>query len=199
MGSAAKVDEVDLGEWLTEELGAQAGELLYGVGGVEGAGGGPGFGDGLRGGGLGRPEVCGYGVCGGLGRVDDGEGVVEVGEGLLKDAGEEGVVGAAEKEGGEGRVLGEGFGEVDAGDIAGDGVVDPALFDQGDEEGAGLFDGVEAKVLEGVEVGVGLDGGGGGEDEDGGPGGGGSACGRAGGGGQGGAVLGSVRPVLRAR
>ena len=61
---------------------------------------------------------------------------------------------------------GEGFGEVDAEDFVGDGVVDPALFDEGDEEGAGFFVGFEAEGVEGVGVGVGLDGGGGGEDED---------------------------------
>ena len=41
-----------------------------------------------------------------------------------------------------------------------------ALFDEGDEEGAGLFGGGEAEGVEGLGVGVGLGGGGGGEDED---------------------------------
>ena len=61
---------------------------------------------------------------------------------------------------------GEGFGEVDPEDFVGDGVVDPAFFDQGDEERAGFFVGFEVEGVEGVGVGVGLDGGGGGEDED---------------------------------
>jgi hypothetical protein len=61
---------------------------------------------------------------------------------------------------------GEGFGEVDFEDFGGDGVVDPALFDEGNEEGAGFFDGFEVEGVEGPGVGVGLDGSGGGEDED---------------------------------
>src|ERR1700742_2001232 len=61
---------------------------------------------------------------------------------------------------------GEGFVEVDADDVAGDGVVGPAFFDERDEERAGFFGGAEAEGVAGGEVGVGLDGGGGGEDED---------------------------------
>ena len=102
----------------------------------------------------------------GLGGVDEGEVAAEAVEGVGEDVAQQGVVGAAEKEGGDGGELGEGFGEVDADDLAGDGVVDPALFDQRDEEGAALFDGADAEVGEGGGVGVGLDGGGGGEDED---------------------------------
>jgi hypothetical protein len=45
-------------------------------------------------------------------------------------------------------------------------VVDPALFYERYEEGAGFFVGFEAEGVEGVGVGVGLHGGGGGEDED---------------------------------
>jgi hypothetical protein len=79
---------------------------------------------------------------------------------------EEGIVGAAEEEGlGCGRG-GQGFGEVDFQDFVGDGVIDPALFYQGNEEGAGFFVRFEAEGVESVGVGVGLDGGGGGEDED---------------------------------
>ena len=64
------------------------------------------------------------------------------------------------------RGFGEGFGEIDFQDFVGDGVVDPAFFDERDEEGAGFFGGFEAEGVEGVGVGVGLDGGCGGEDED---------------------------------
>ncbi len=66
----------------------------------------------------------------------------------------------------EGVVAGEGFGEVEAEDLAGDGVVGPALFDERHEQGAGHFRGVEAERGAGVAVGVGLHGGGGGEHED---------------------------------
>ena len=92
--------------------------------------------------------------------------MVELGEGALDERLEQRVVGAAEEEGLGVGGFGEGFVEVDAEDFGGDGVVDPALFDQRDEEGAGLFGGGEAEGVEGVGVGVGLDGGGGGEDED---------------------------------
>lgn len=64
--------------------------------------------------------------------------------------------------------FGEGFGEVNAEDFGGDGVVGPAFFDQGDEEWAGFFGGGEAEGIEGFGVGVGLGGGGGGQDEGGG-------------------------------
>ncbi len=145
---------------MAEEMGAKLLEFLDGVGGVEGAGWwwgsclGAGF------------EAGGYGVGGGLGGVDDSERVAEVGEGLLEERTEKGVVGAAEEQGGEGGAFPEGFGEVDASDLAGDGMVDPALFDEGDEQGAGFFGGGDAEAGEGLGVGVGLDGGGGGEDED---------------------------------
>jgi hypothetical protein len=79
---------------------------------------------------------------------------------------EQGIVGAAEEQCLGVRGFGEGFGEVDFEDFVGDGVVDPALFYERDEEGAGFFVGFEAQAVEGVGVGVGLDGGGGGEDED---------------------------------
>ncbi len=61
--------------------------------------------------------------------------------------------------------MGECFGQVDFEDFVGDGVVDPAFFDKGNEEGAGFFGGFEVEGVEGVGVGVGLDGGGGGEDQ----------------------------------
>jgi hypothetical protein len=108
----------------------------------------------------------GYGVGGGLGGVDDGEWMVHGGEGS-KDGGlKEGVVGAAEEEGLGGRRGGQGFGQVNAQDFVGDGVVGPALFYQRDEEGAGFLVGFKAEGVECVGVGVGLDGGGGGEDQD---------------------------------
>jgi hypothetical protein len=71
--------------------------------------------------------------------------VAEGGEGAVDGGLEEGIVGAAEEQGlGCGRG-GEGFGEVDFEDFVGDGVVDPSLFYQGDEEGAGFFSGFEAE------------------------------------------------------
>ena len=45
-------------------------------------------------------------------------------------------------------------------------MVDPAFFGERNEEGTGLFGGVETESGEGLGVGVGLDGGGGGQDED---------------------------------
>jgi hypothetical protein len=54
-------------------------------------------------------------------------------------------VGAAEEEGLRRGRGGEGFGEVDLENFVGDGVVDPAFFDQGDEEGAGFLVGFEAE------------------------------------------------------
>ena len=109
-------------------------------------------------------QVGGYGFGGGLGGVDDGQRVVEGGEGAADGRFEQRVVGAAEKEGAGGGGFGEGFGQVDTEDIVGDGVVDPAFFDQGDEEGAGFFVGFEVEGVESPGVGVGLDGGCGGED-----------------------------------
>ena len=88
------------------------------------------------------------------------------GEGAADGGLEEGVVGAAQEQDlGVGSFV-EGFGEVDLQDFVGDGVVDPALFYQGDEEGAGFFAGLEVEGVEGASVGMGLDGGCGGEDED---------------------------------
>jgi hypothetical protein len=88
------------------------------------------------------------------------------GEGATDGGLEEGVVGAAQEQGLGSRRGGEGFGEIDLEDFVGDGVVDPALFYQGDEEGAGFFAGLEAEGVEGASVGMGLNGGGCGEDED---------------------------------
>ena len=158
---------MDFVEGLAEEVGAEALEFFYGVGGVEVAGGGCGSVDGVW---WCWVDVGGYGLGGGLGGVDDVHGVVEVAEGGFDERLEEGVVGAAEQEGGGVGGFGEGFEEVDAEDFEGDGgvdgVVDPAFFDQRDEEGAGFFGGSEAEGGEGLGVGVGLDGGGGGQDED---------------------------------
>jgi hypothetical protein len=104
-------------------------------------------------------------MCGGVGGVDDGEGVVKRGEDAADGGFEQGIVGAAEQEGFGGGSFGESFVEVDLEDFVGDGVVDPAFFDERDEQGAGLLGGVEAEGGEGTGVGVGLDGGGGGEYE----------------------------------
>ncbi len=92
--------------------------------------------------------------------------MVEVVEGGFDEWFQKRVVGAAQQEGGGSRGFGQGFEEVDAEDFGGDGMVDPAFFYEGDEEGAGLFGGGEAEGVEGCKVGVRLDGGGGGEDED---------------------------------
>ncbi len=133
-------------------------EFFYGVGGVEVDGGGLG---GARWGKVGR-----YGVGGGLGRIDDVHGVVEVVQGGFDEGFQEGVVGAAQQEGVGAGGFGEGFEEVDAEDFGGDRVVDPAFFYQGDEEGAGLFGGWQVEGGEGLMVGVGLDCGCGGQDQD---------------------------------
>ena len=58
------------------------------------------------------------------------------------------------------------FVEIDFDDFGGDGVVGPAFFDEGDEQGAGLLNGAEAEGLAGGEIGVALDGGVGGDDQD---------------------------------
>jgi hypothetical protein len=92
--------------------------------------------------------------------------VAQVGEGTADGGFDERVVGAAEQEGVGGGGGGEGFGEVDLEDFVGDGVVDPAFFDQRDEEGTGFFVGFEAEGFEGVGVGARLDCGSGGQDED---------------------------------
>ena len=64
----------------------------------------------------------------------------------------------------------DGFGtelvEIDFDDFGGDGVVGPAFFDEGDQQGAGFLDGAEAESLAGGEVGVALDGGVCRDDED---------------------------------
>ena len=65
-------------------------------------------------------------------------------QGGLDGGCDERVVGAAEEDG-LGGAGGEGFGEVDAEDFAGDGVIDPAFFDERDEQGAGFFGGAEAE------------------------------------------------------
>ncbi len=87
----------------------------------------------------------------------------------LDERAEQGVVGAAEDErvglealGGGG---GEQFVEIDADDLGGDGVAGPAFFDEGDEQGAGLFKRAKAAGLAGSGVGVALHGGVGGDDE----------------------------------
>ena len=79
-------------------------------------------------------------------------------------------MGAAEDEGvgleARARGFGEELVEIDADDFGGDGVVGPAFFNQGDEEGAGFLDGAQAEGLAGGGVGVAVDGGVGGDDED---------------------------------
>jgi hypothetical protein len=61
---------------------------------------------------------------------------------------------------------GEGLGEVDFQDFVSDRVIDPTLFDEGDEERTGFFACRQAKGVEGAGVGMRLDRGVGGEDED---------------------------------
>ncbi len=60
-------------------------------------------------------------------------GWVELGEGAADGGFEQGIVSAAEQERLRAGRGGESFGEVDAEYLAGDGVVDPALFDERDE------------------------------------------------------------------
>ena len=156
--SAAEVEELDLRDRAVEKVAAEAGEFFDGVGCVA-----------LKGGrvvGLvGEASVgAGYGGGSSMGRVDDLGFGAELAEGFGDERGDEGVVSAAEDDD-CGVADGEGFGEVDAEDFASDGVIDPAFFNQRDEEGAGLFGGVEAMEVAEVAVGVGLDGGGCGEDE----------------------------------
>ena len=76
---------------MAEEVGAEALEFFYGVGGVEGAGGV--FGEGEVGE-LGGDEGGG-GLGGGVGGVDDVEWVVEALQGGCDEGLDEGVVGAA--------------------------------------------------------------------------------------------------------
>ncbi len=114
----------------------------------------------------GEPEICDYCLGGGLGGVDDGEGVVERGESAADCGLEERVVSAPQEQGLSLRSFVEGFGEVDLENFVGDGMVDPAFFDQGYQERAGFFVSFEAESVEGLGVGVRLDGSGGGEDED---------------------------------
>ncbi len=112
---------------MAEEVGAEALEFFYGVGGVEGAGGVGALGE--------VGELGGYegggGLGGGVGGVDDVERVAEALQGGCDKRLDERVVGAAQQEGGGVRGGGEGFGEVDAEDFGGDGVVDPAFFYEG--------------------------------------------------------------------
>ena len=76
-------------------------------------------------------------------------GMADGGEGAVDGLFDERVVGAAEQKGLGGGGSGEGFGEVDAEDFVGDGVVGPAFFDERDEQGAGLFGGFEAEGVAG--------------------------------------------------
>ena len=110
--------------------------------------------------------MSGYGLGGRFGGVDDRERVADGCEGAVDGGFEKRVVGAAEKEGLCVGGFGQRFGQVDFEDFVGDRVIDPAFFNQRDEEGAGLFVGSEAESVEGTGVGVGLDGGCGSEDED---------------------------------
>ena len=159
-GLAAQVEEMDFFQGLAEEVGPEVLEFFNRVGGVEGAGWlADGGGDEVG-------EAGGDGVCGGVGRIDDGERVAEGGEYALDGGLQEWVMSASKEESLSCRGGGEGLGEVNLQDVVGDGVVDPALFYQGNQEGAGLFVGCEAEKVEGASVGAGLDRGSGGEDED---------------------------------
>ena len=94
----------------------------------------------------GEVEVGGYGFRGGFGGVDDGEWVVQGGEGSPDGRFEKWVMGAAEEEGLCVGGFGQGLFEVDFQDFVGDWMVDPAFFYQRDEEGAGFFVGFEVEV-----------------------------------------------------
>ena len=167
-GLAAQIHESDFGDGLAEEVGAEALKFLDRVGGIEGAGGGAGRRGREEGG-----DQGGSGASGGFGGVNDGhrdKRIRRVGDGFedALDGGlDERVVSAAEQQGLGLGSAGEGFGEIDFDDVVGDGVIDPAFFDERDEERTGLLMGFETKRAEGVEIGMGLNRGGGGKDEDG--------------------------------
>ena len=72
---------------------------------------------------------------------------------------------AAEEQGRGGGGFGESFGEIDAGDFGGDGVVGPAFFDQRNEQRAGFFRAFKSKGMKRLRVGAGVDRSGGGEHE----------------------------------
>ena len=155
---AAQVEQGNFAEWLVEKGGPEALELFDGVGGVELA-------SGCCAGGVGREvrsDAGGGGRCG----VDDGHGVVQLGENALDERLEQRIVGATKDEGARVGCFGQSFGEVDTQDLGGDGMIDPTLFDQRDEERAGFFCGDKAEAIERMGVGVGLDGGSGGKYED---------------------------------
>ena len=130
---------MDGGDGLVEEKRAEAGEFFHGVGGVALEGGGACDGCAGRNGG-------GYLTGGGFGGVDDGGLGVEKAEGGGDFVGDEGVVGAAEQHSAgrsiDGAHFVESFAEIDVQNVARDGVVGPALFDERDEERAGFFVGL---------------------------------------------------------
>jgi hypothetical protein len=92
--------------------------------------------------------------------------VVELVEGGVDEWADQRVVGTTQQENGGVRSLGECFEEVDAEDFGSDRVVCPILFDERDEEGAGLFGSTESEGIQGAGISAGLGGGGGSENED---------------------------------
>src|SRR6185437_1537524 len=158
--STAEVEELDGVDGLAEESAAEIAELLYGISGIEVA---------LP---WRRCRCCC--VQGGSDLRSSGFGGVDDSDGRRKPAfdigAEQRVVGAAEDErvgieAGAAGVL-EKFAEVSVDDLLGDGVVDPALFNQWYEEWAGFFEGSQAAVAAGGGVGVAFHGGGRGDDQD---------------------------------
>lgn len=145
---------------LAEEAAAEAAELLGRVGCEEAR-------DGRRGCALGDRDGGGDLGGGDFSRVNDAYGC---GQGGFDRLAQEGVVGASEQEGVRlergGAGLMEELREIDAEDLAGDGVVDPAFFNEWNEQGAGLLNGAEISFGTGGGVSVAFDGGGGGDDHD---------------------------------
>jgi hypothetical protein len=87
-------------------------------------------------------NVSGYGFGCGFGGVDDGERVVEGGEGSADGWLEKRIVRAAEEKGLGVWSFGQGLLEGDFEDFVGDWVIDPAFFYQRDQQGAGFFVGL---------------------------------------------------------
>lgn len=148
-----------------EKAGSQRLEFGDGIGGEKGAGGRPRW---IRTCG----ETGGDGACGGICGVDDADGPMgrKAQQFSLKSIPEKRVMRAAEKQAGGLQTLGcgliESFLQIDAEHFGGDGVADPALFDERYEKGAGLLRGGQAESGAGAGVGVALHGGRGGENQD---------------------------------
>ncbi len=148
--SASEVDELDVADRLAEEAGAELAKFCHRVGGEEAGS----WRKQMVGGSV--SDRCQRGSCrstsagSGFGGVDDVRRLAgpKSGDGGFDDLAEQRVVSAAEHdrvgvESGFGSLLMQ-FREIDSDDFGGDGMVDPALFDQRDQQGAGLFETAKA-------------------------------------------------------